>query len=307
MDLVRLSYCRRSLLLTVCWFSLLTLLLAGCGGSGSASDLWSGAAGSPEAGRGGAMTLAPQPVLATPTPSPLPTVSVHSGSAPLPPGAVLPTEGQCTASVAHSFFEPRPANAVPNSRAPSAQELAGLTHWGPTTGQSPQADTLRQQISGNYTGTTDAILQWVACKWGFDPDIVRAQAVVESYWRQLAAGDYTSSRKLCPPGMWDGRGCYQTYGILQIKYTYYPTTWPMSHYDTAFSAEFMYAEIRACFEGWDVYLQGANSHYQAGDLWGCIGRWYSGSWYDGGAVNYIYKVKSALAHKTWLQQNFAGA
>lgn len=293
MDLARL---RQSLVLKVCWLLLLVTLLSGCG-----------AATSPAARRGGPMSLAPQPVFTTPTPSPLPTVSIRPGSAPLPPGAALPTEGQCTASVTHSFFEPRPANAVPNSRIPTAQELASLTHWGPSTGQSPLADALRQQITGHYTGTTDAILQWVACKWGFDPDIVRAQAVVESYWRQLAAGDYTYNRSLCPPGMWDGQGCYQTYGILQIKYTYYPGTWPMSHYDTAFSAEFMYAEIRACFEGWDTYLQKTTSQYRAGDLWGCIGRWYSGGWYDGGAVNYIYKVRSILSRKTWLQQNFAGA
>ena len=252
------------------------------------------------------MNLAPQPVPGTPTPPPLPTVPVHSGSASLPPGSILPTEAQCAASVPRSSFEPRPANAVPNARIPTAQQLASVTHWGSAgTGQSSQADTLRQQITGNYTGTTDEILQWVACKWGFDPNIVRAQAVDESYWRQLAAGDYTNNRSLCPPGTWNGTGCYQTYGILQIKYTIYPSTWPMSHYDTAFSAEFMYGEIRACFEGWDTYLQGTG--YHAGDLWGCIGRWYSGGWYDSGAVWYINKVKSILAEKTWLQQDFAGA
>jgi hypothetical protein len=35
-------------------------------------------------------------------------------------------------------------------------------------------------------------------------------------------------------------------------------------------------------------------------LWGCVGSWFSGGWYDSGAVNYIHKVHTALAQRTWL-------
>jgi hypothetical protein len=35
-------------------------------------------------------------------------------------------------------------------------------------------------------------------------------------------------------------------------------------------------------------------------LWGCVGAWFSGGWYDSGAVNYINGVKTALAQRTWL-------
>src|SRR5450759_52649 len=31
-------------------------------------------------------------------------------------------------------------------------------------------------------GNTDEIIQWVSCKWGFDTDAARAQAIVESNW-----------------------------------------------------------------------------------------------------------------------------
>lgn len=41
-------------------------------------------------------------------------------------------------------------------------------------------------------------------------------------------------------------------------------------------------------------------YHHAGDLWGCLGRWYSGGWYDQGAVNSIAQVKAAYDQKTWL-------
>src|SRR6185436_11761557 len=38
----------------------------------------------------------------------------------------------------------------------------------------------RGSVTGRYRGTTDEILQWAARKWGFDPDLFRAVATVES-------------------------------------------------------------------------------------------------------------------------------
>jgi hypothetical protein len=107
----------------------------------------------------------------------------------------------------------------------------------------------------------------------------------------------------------DGSGCYQSYGILQIKWYYFQDTWPMSQDDTAFNAEYMYGMIRACYEGWTTYLEQGTPlpgypRYAAGDLWGCIGRWYSGWWYTQGAVDYIASVKAALAQKVWLSPGF---
>src|SRR6202043_896238 len=104
--------------------------------------------------------------------------------------------------------------------------------WGPDIGVDPKADTLRRQITGNFSGTTDEILQWVACKWGIDENMLRAMAISESNWHQNYRGDYINNRADCPPGTWDGRGCYQSYGILQLKYSTFPGTWPMSRYDT---------------------------------------------------------------------------
>jgi hypothetical protein len=32
----------------------------------------------------------------------------------------------------------------------------------------------RNDVTGDYTGTTDEILQWLSCKWGIDIDMIRA-------------------------------------------------------------------------------------------------------------------------------------
>jgi len=227
----------------------------------------------------------------------------------LPPGARLPSESECTARVRRYAWEPRPDNYTANHRIPSHQQIADLAPWGPDSGQDPKADTLRRQITGNFTGTTDEILQWVACKWGIDEDIVRAEAVVESYWHQSQEGDQTNDSSLCPPGTWNGTDCYQSYGILQIKYFYFETSWPMSRDDTAFGAEYMYGIIRACYEGWTNYLYesipvAGYPHYHAGDIWGCIGRWYSGGWYVQDALGYINSIKTHLANEEWRQAGF---
>ena len=227
----------------------------------------------------------------------------------LSPGATLPTEAQCAARVHLSSWEPRPDNYAANHRVPTAQQIAGMEAWNDSIGYDPRADSLRKQIAGNFTGTTDEILQWTACKWGIDVDIVRAEAVTESYWHQSQLGDLTTDQSLCPPGTWNGNNCYQSYGILQIKYIYNKGEWPMSRDDTAYSAEYMYGVIRACYEGWTSYLSNSTPSpgypgYHAGDIWGCVGRWFSGSWYDQGAIDYINTVKTNYANKDWLKAGF---
>lgn len=235
--------------------------------------------------------------------------SASQGSTTLAPGATLPGESDCAARVRRSSWEPRPDNTAANHSVPTAQQLAGIAPWGPGIGFNPKADALRKQITGNFTGTTDEILQWAACKWGIDVNIVRAEAIVESSWRQSFQGDWTTDRSLCPPTTWNGQGCFQSYGILQIKYIYNLTAWPMSRDDTAFNAEYVYALVRACYEGWMTYLSGRTPvrgypRYHAGDIWGCIGRWYSGGWYDQDAIRYINSVQAKFSGKAWMQPGF---
>ena len=38
---------------------------------------------------------------------------------------------------------------------------------------------LLQRVTGHYTGRTDEIFQWAACKWGISDNVLRAIAVRE--------------------------------------------------------------------------------------------------------------------------------
>ncbi len=223
----------------------------------------------------------------------------------LPPGTPLPSEKQCDSLVHRSSWEPRPDNYTANHTVPTTQQISDLVPWRQDIGLDTKADTFRKQISGNFTGTTNEIIQWVACKWGIDDDIIRAEAVVESDWHQNYRGDWTTDQSLCPPETWNGTGCFQSYGLMQTKYIFNQKAWPMSRDETAFSLEYAYGLIRVCYEGWTDFLRLRTPMpgypvYRAGDLWGCIGMWYSGGWYDLDAIKYINAVKAVLQNKEWL-------
>ena len=126
-------------------------------------------------------------------------------------------------------------------------------------GDSPQVKTLTPLISGDFTGTTEEILRWAACKWGISQDIVFAQAAVESWWRQSTLGDWGTEAKFCPPGHGlgtDGRPgeCPQSYGILQNRYPYEEASWPGIGTSTAMNADAAYAIWRSCYDGYEVWL-----------------------------------------------------
>jgi hypothetical protein len=201
-----------------------------------------------------------------------------------PPKSPLPTDEECAQRVRRSSWEPRPSNSWANSITPT--EL-NLPDW-------PVADSranrqIKPRINGSFTGTTDEILQWGACKWGFDEDTVRSVAVIESWWRQSTVGD---------------KG--KTFGIMQVKSDNHPGTFPHSRDSTAFNVDYALGWRRACFEGYMVSVgdNSPNANYKEGDEWGCIGAWFSGHWYDPGAQEYIDRTKSYYQNKEWLQSNF---
>jgi hypothetical protein len=143
----------------------------------------------------------------------------------LPPDAKLPGAATCAAAASDGNpWEPRPANFAANHRVPTYVELTGF-HLAPIKGSFTRtADFVR--VDGNFTGTTDQILRWAACKWGIDEDVVRAEAVVESHWRQDDVGDVSHDAPECPPGAWfpgawNGTSCQQSYGIMQVKFKDY--------------------------------------------------------------------------------------
>ena len=155
----------------------------------------------------------------------------------LPPGSALPSGDECAARVRRSTWEPRPANYTANHT--TGTTIAPIAEFNATyTGR----------VNGSFIGTTDEILQWGACKWGLDEDIVRARAVTESNWHQQAQGDYTTDAASCGK-FGKAAPCYQSYGILQIKASVHTGTYPTSEQSTSFNVDYSLAWQRACFEG----------------------------------------------------------
>jgi autotransporter family porin len=167
-------------------------------------------------------------------------------------------------------------------------------------------------VSGNFTGTTDEILQWAACKWGFADDFVRAMAVHSTRWRQTAIGCWSTTSSDCPAGAATrttgaGTECGGCYGLLQIRWKYHPTTWPMARDSTAFSADYFLAYLRACFEGWIPHLARnapAERPYRPDDEWACVGAVFTGDWYDASALNATAATRGYHETRPWTRPDF---
>jgi autotransporter family porin len=224
----------------------------------------------------------------------------------LPPGSALPSDAACAAAV-----RAKPENKRDNKTYNATKGNQGIgTNFFP--GSNPLANTyIAPRVNGNFTGTTDEIIQWAACKWGFDEDVVRAQAAIESWWNQDTKGDWTSDSSRCAPGHGlgvDGKSgqCPESFGIVQNRYPYEQAAWPGIDKSTAFNLDVGYAEMRACYEGYETWLNDVEqgSHYAAGDMWGCIGRWYAGRWHTSAAEGYITRVKDYLNQRIWEKPEF---
>ena len=72
------------------------------------------------------------------------------------------------------------------------------------------------------------------------------------------------------------------------------------------NADTAYAIWRACFEGYELWLNDVErgQPYTAGDAWGCVGRWFAGRWHASGADGYGAAVRSILTQRTWEQPGF---
>ena len=201
----------------------------------------------------------------------------------LPVGAALPSGAECAARV-RPAAESRPANAGANSVRGSRANANNRTDWGGF-----------DRVDGDFAGTTDEIIQWAACKWGIDEDIARAQVVKESYWYQSANGDNGES-----------------WGLGQVRDTAHQSAFQYevnARTSSAYNLDYTYASWRACYEGAYGWLNGAerNGTYAAGDVWGCLGVWFSGRWYVNNDA-YLNQpgdsVRWHLENRTWETPQF---
>jgi autotransporter family porin len=253
------------------WIALVALVLAACGGNAT-------------------------PAQTTPTVPP-PTVAPAMLFPTLPPGTALPAEADCAARVRRSPWEPRPENRQANHTVPATLALG---EW---SGHNERANReLLPRITGNFTGTTDEILQWGACKWGLDENLVRAVAVQESDWRQAMVGDTEDDPSHCAPGY--ATPCPTSFGITQVRWYVWPGTFPHARDSTALAVDYWGGLVRSCYEGYVDWLHSFTDVYEKGDLWGCVGFWYAGRWYDDLNQDYIAKVQRRLANMEWLSPTF---
>ncbi len=205
-------------------------------------------------------------------------------------GVELPDPARCAEEVgATASTETHPDNAEANATTGGpAVDIDGAEEvWN---------RALAPRITGDFEGTTEQILRWGACKWGFDENITRARAVTESSWRMATAGDVTDDAEACASLDLEVP-CAQSHGLLQVKGTVHEGTYPASTRSTAYGVDYAMAWLRACYEGSFTWLDAEG--YEAGDEWGCVGAWFSGHWYDDGAERYIAEVRGHLSERTW--------
>ena len=191
------------------------------------------------------------------------------------------SDTEAAARVHHSTWEPRADNEQANQTTPTALQLQ-LFHR--------HSDMPYQgYVTGNYTGTTDEILQWAAAKWGFSVRLFRAVASVETWWHQSFIGDHGDS-----------------FGLFQVRVPYHCCL-PFIRTSTAFNADYYGAILRAYYDGRQSWLNDVEHGraYRAGDLWGSVGVWASGRWHMGTSDGYVQMVKQRLADRVWRTQDFA--
>jgi hypothetical protein len=254
----------------------------------------------------------------------------------------LPSGDDCIGMVHRSSWEPRPDNDKRNHVLVDAAAVHASFAARPRSGlhtYDPKWDTwLLARVDGQFSGTTDEIFQWASCKWGLSDDLVRAIAVRESTWFQyetypgnrcvthFACGDFfegpdDASRAYCSALVKFGYDyqadygdglCPKTFSIAGVMDWWNPSwgfdwpdnqngAFPFNRDSTAFAVDYLAGVLRGCYEGWQWEL---GKSYGSGDLWGCVGAWYSGLWHDAAADGYIDRVKAEIAAHRWLDPSW---
>jgi hypothetical protein len=269
-------------------------------------------------------------------------------TAALPPGhtSQLPSDAVCAGRVHRSSWEPRPQNGPRNHGLVDPQalhaSLSARPRWG-SDGYAYEWDSwLLPRVDGQFTGTTDEIIQWAACKWGLPDNLLRAHAYLESAWFQYqvypsgrcvdhyGCGDWfvseseSARRTYCDGlarlGGYDyqrdlGTGnCPKTFSIAGVMSWWNPDwgyhwalnqagMFPFTRDFTAVALDYLGSQLRGCYEGWEWQL---GPKYAAGDLLACSGAWYAGSWRTQAGDRYSARLTEALTKRPWLSTRFVG-
>jgi hypothetical protein len=223
----------------------------------------------------------------------------------------LPDDREAAAEVHRSTWEPRPSNAKYNHT--TATHLGIRREKAVAKAVDPRWNVdILGRITGHFKGTTDEIFQWAAAKWGLPDNLLRTIAYLESGWHQSNFGDYVHDAAKCLPG-YKKLPCPVTFGIVGTKSTSWPGVFPWNRDSTAAAVDVLGGWLRGCYEGWVRWLRDHGSRsresYHAGDIWGCVGAWYSGDWHDGpaagpGGESYLLRAQYWEKFRPWLRRRF---
>src|SRR4051794_22642248 len=194
------------------------------------------------------------------------------------PSSQLLGDREAAKRVKRSPWEPRPDNRRANLRVPTSAELARFR-------RASRGQGVGKRVTGRFKGTTGEIIHWAALKWGFDPDLLRAQAVTESSWHQDSVGD---------------RG--RSFGLMQVKRTKWHGSYPLSELSTAFNVDLAASILRQAFDGRADWY--SSEGYRAGDLWGSLGSYFSGHWHDADGRRYVRSVWRQIHERAWEERDF---
>jgi hypothetical protein len=226
--------------------------------------------------------------------------------------ASLPDDAAAAEKVHQSGWEPRPGNARYDRTRPFALALRPVRVA--SLAYDPRWNRyILRRITGNFMGTTDEIFQWAAAKWGIPDNLIRTIAYMETTWHQSHYGDFVNDPAQCPRGL-EQLPCPVTFGIVGTKSSSWPGIFPWNRDSTAAAVDVLGGWLRGCYEGWVWWLRDHGNHsrgaYHAGDIWGCVGAWFSGDWHDGSVgdpasgENYIRTARHWSTVKPWLRSGF---
>ena len=94
--------------------------------------------------------------------------------------------------------------------------------------------------------------------------------------------------------------------MLQVRYPYHQIAFPQAVTSTALNADYAFAQWRDCYVGNVAWLNTVDhgTVYDAGDMWGCLGVWFSGRWHTAASDEYITRVKGYLDQRIWTTAGF---
>jgi hypothetical protein len=205
---------------------------------------------------------------------------------PPPPAASAPPPARSDSGLVRGGgYEHREENRPYNARTFGPPNPAYRQHV--LAGFGPYYD----RITGMKTGTTAELILWAADSWGVPRSLALALAWNESLWKTRMAGDYQTGR-LTSWG--DYRPLdYQSYGMIQIKRSYWPDSFPKARDSTAYGLSYGLAILRAMYDG-------ALPTIPAGGSWDrALQAYFDGQPGTPGGVAYSEKVRRVEADRPW--------